>query len=176
MSDTYGQTWHLNQIKSDEKYKYEYWFHFDNSDDSCSYDFKKFRGDKKSKIRLNDNYGQPVMSARIRLKDTDRDTFINVLDINGLSQIQLGPGKYAIDIAAAGYDRFSLNFSILEKEFIRLSVKLGMTQELATYQINSKVELDESEIVSIINCVKRNRQNFYRICSDRDRYYVLMHI
>ena len=34
----YGQKWHLEKINSESVYKYEYWFSFQNEDDTNSFE------------------------------------------------------------------------------------------------------------------------------------------
>ncbi len=175
--NVYGQKWHLNRIDKSAKFKFEYWFQFDNIDDTSSYNFKKNVGHLKSTIQLKDNKGDTVIFATIRIKGLDNDTLLNIIsDLDGLGIVKLRPGKYRIEISAMNYDKLSFDFIISEGEYFDLNIKLGLAPELTVYQINSKNELTEQEIQAIINCVKVNRQDFYKICSDKDRYQIVMHI
>jgi hypothetical protein len=175
--NVYGQKWHLNRIDKISKFKYEYWFQFENADDSSSYNFKKTDGKSLSTIQLTDNKGDMVVFATIKIKDLENDTsFIIVTDFDGLGKIQLKPSKYNMEITALNYDKFIFDFSVFENENFNLKVKLGLGPESDVYQINSKVELKEKEILTIINCVKENRQDYYKKCLDQKRYYVMMHI
>ena len=176
-STIYGQKWHLNRIDKSSKFKYEYWFQFENSDDSSTYSFKKFEGNSISTIQLTDNKGDTIIFAPIKIKNLDNDSIVKILtDINGIGKLQLKPGKYTMLIPAVNYDTFSFDFSIIENEFFKLNVKLGLAPELEVYQINSKTQLIEIEILTIQKCVKENRQDFYKNCSDQKKFYISMHI
>lgn len=167
----------MNRIDQSAKFKYEYWFQFENINDTSSYNFKKGLGQLKSTIQLTDNNGDTVLFATIRIKGLDNDTLLNIKsDLDGLGTVKLRPGKYRIEISAMGYDKFSFDFTISEGEYFDSKIKLGLAPELTVYQINSKDELTEQEIQAIINCVKTNRQDYYKICSDKDRYNIMMHI
>lgn len=167
----------MNRIDKSSKFKYEYWFQFENEGDSSSYSFKKNAGKSISTIQITDNSGDTVIFATMRIKDLDNDTsFIIITDFNGLGKLMLKPGKYSLEISAPNYDKFTFDFMIEEDEFFNLNVKLGLAPELTVYQINSKTELNEGEILTIMKCVKENRQEFYKNCSDQKKYYVTMHI
>jgi hypothetical protein len=175
--NVYGQKWHLNKIDKGAKFKYEYWFQFDNIEDTSSYNFEKKLGQLKSTIQLTDNKGDTVAFATIKIKGLDNDTLLNILsDLDGLGIVKLRPGKYRIEISAMNYDKYSFDFTISEGEYFDLNIKLGLAPELTFYQINSKNELTEQEIQTIIYCVKINRQDFYKKCSDKDRYKIVMHL
>lgn len=175
--NVYGQKWHLVGIDKSAKFKYEYWFQFDNIDDTSSYNFEKSVGHLKSTIHLTDNKSDIVLFATIRIKDIDHDTLLNIIsDLDGLGTVKLRPGKYRLEILAVNYDKFSFDFTISEGEYFDLNIKLGLAPELTVYQINSNNELTEKEIETIINCVKENRQDYNKICSDKDRYKIMTHI
>lgn len=167
----------MNKINKSSKFKYEYWFQFDNIDDSSTYNFVKSEGDLKSIIQLTNNKGETVPFATIRIKGLNNDTLLNIIsDLDGFGTVKLRPEKYRIEIYAMGYDKFSFDFSILENEFLNLNVKLGLAPELDVYQINSKAELNEETILTIMRCVEENRRDFYRKCPGRKKYYVTMHL
>jgi hypothetical protein len=175
--NVYGQKWHLNRIDKSTKFKYEYWFQFDNIDDTSSYNFEKSAGHLKSTIQLTDHKGNTVLFATIRIKGLGNNDLFNIIsDFDGLGIVKLRHGKYRIEISAVNYDKFSFDFTISEGEYFDLNIKLGLAPELTVYQINSKNELSEREIQAIINCVRVNRQDFYKICLDKGRYKISMHI
>lgn len=177
--NVYGQKWHLNRINNNKKFKYEYWFNFDNVDDSTSYSFKKQKGNSLSSIHLTDNYGDTIFFASITIKSLDNDSIVSIApNASGYEQFKLNSGRYKIDVSFVGYDRFSLEFNLLENEAIDLNIGLGSAdRELTIYQINSEIELTEKEIIKIIDCVKKNRSNPSH-CRDliRKKYSISMHI
>lgn len=90
--NVYGQKWHLNRINKSKKFKYEYWFQFDNIEDTSSYHIEKKVGQQNSTIQLTDNNGDTVIFATIRIKDLDNDTsFIINPDFYGLGKLMLKP-------------------------------------------------------------------------------------
>lgn len=176
--NVYGQKWHLNRINKNSKFKYEYWFNFDNLEDSSSYSFNKQKGQTMSSIHLTNNYADTVAFVIIAIRDLDNDTiFPIVTDMNGYGNLKLKSGKYKIEISDINYDKFSFEFTLLDNEYFNLNVCLGLASDLTVYQINSKNELSKKEISRIIECVKKNRNNFSH-CRDliRKKYSILMQI
>ncbi len=169
--NVYCQEWFLNRIDTSTKFKYEYWFHYQNIDDSSSHKFEIVSGNQKSAIQLTNNKDDTVEFAIIVIKNLGNDTALSLYsDSNGMGQIQLKPGNYSITIIAIDYDRFSFNFSIKKNEFFNLHIKLGLAPELEVYQINSKEKLEEKEILSIMKCVKDNKRDFFEKCADARSY------
>lgn len=167
----------MNRVDKSSNFKYEYWFQFENVEDSSSYSFKKNYDKSISTIEITDNKGDTVVFATIRIKDLDNDTSIIILtNFDGLVKLNLKAGKYKIEITAINYDKFLCDLTVLENESFNLKVKLGLGPELKVYQINSKTKLSKQEILTIMNCVKDNRQDYYKKCINKEKYYVLMHI
>ena len=175
--DAFGQKWHLNRIDEKSKFKYEYWFQFENADDISSYSLKKIEGKSTSTIRLTDNKGNIINFATFEIKDLRNDSLSKIVtDYDGLGKLQLEPGKYSMEISAMNYDKFTVDFSIVENIFFELNIKLGLAPELTIYQINSKTKLNEAEILTIMKCVNENRQNYFKNCSEQSKFYVSMQI
>jgi hypothetical protein len=74
------------------------------------------------------------------------------------------------------YDNCTFEFNILENIFFELNIKLGWATELDIYQINSKFELNETEILRIMKCVNENRLNYNKICSENNKFYISLQI
>jgi hypothetical protein len=173
--NVYGQKLLSNHIDEKSKFKYQYWFKFENTEDISSYNLKKI--ESISTIRLTDNKGNIINFPTIEIKDLRNDSLSKIVtDFDGLGKLQLKPGKYSMEISAINYDKFTVDFSIIENNFFELNIKLGLAPELTVYQINSKTELNETEILTIMKCVNENRQNFYRKCSESNKFYVSMQI
>ncbi len=173
----HGQEWSLENIDKSKKIKYEYWFQFNNAEDTSSFYFVKSTNNSNSIIRLTDNENSIVFSALIRVKGLNNDTVINILsDFDGLGTIKLNAGKYQVEASTLGYDKAIFEFEILEGENFDLTIKLGLASELTVYQINSKKRLTDEEIHIIMSCVKTNKGEFYRKCSKKGIYYVSMQL
>ena len=173
----FGQKWHLNNVDEKEEYPYEYWFQFENLEDTCTYQQTTKRESLNSVIKLLDNKGDTVIFANIKLINLENKTETNLTsDYNGNSELRLEDGKYRIEIRAMNYDKFSLEFEIENKQQVELTIKLGLAPELTVYQIDSKKELTKPEILEIIECVRVNRDDFYKICSYLKKYQIVMHI
>ena len=175
-ANSFAQNWHLNNVDETEKYSYEYWFQFENNDDTSTYQLRKISGNEPSTIKLSDNFGQAIISANITIKKTEIDSVIHLItDFEGFTEIQLKEGQYSIEITTVSHDYFALELEMDPEQFMALNVKLGLAPELTVYQINSKNKLHDHEIVEIMNCVKTNRHKFHN-CLDIDNYLVMMHI
>ena len=173
----FGQKWHLNNVDKSKDYPYEYWFQFENLDDTCSYKLTEKLGRGKSHIELYNNQGDTIAFAKIIIHNIETDSVINLIsEFNGQSDILLKKGKYRIEISAMNYDKFTLEFEVKNEQHIELRIYLGLAPELTVYQIDSKFELTENEIYEIMKCVKRNRGQFYKNCSDAKKYRVMMQI
>ncbi|MBP6127753.1 carboxypeptidase-like regulatory domain-containing protein [Flavobacterium sp.] len=175
--NVYGQKWHLSRIDKSAKFNYVYFFQFDNKEDTSSFNFEKKAGNLSATIQLTDNRGDTDLFASIVIKGLDNDTLLYIItDLYGLGTVKLKPGNYRIKVSSMNYEEFSYDFTISEGEYFDLKIKLGLAPELDVYQINAKNELNEQEIQSIINCVKTNRQDFHKKCSDKDRYNISIQI
>lgn len=53
----FAQKWHLNNVDKSEEYAYEYWFQFENLEDTCSYQKTTNLESQNSVIKLLDNKG-----------------------------------------------------------------------------------------------------------------------
>lgn len=167
----------MNRIDENSKFKYEYWFQFENADDSTLYSFKKIEEKSISKIRITDNKGNIINFATIEIKNLRNDSLSKIVtDFDGIGKLQLEPGKYSMEISAMNYDKCTFDFNIVKNIFFELNIKLGLAPELKIYQINSKTELNEAEILTIMKCVNENRQNYYKNCSEQNKFYVSMQI
>jgi hypothetical protein len=177
VSGLHAQKWHLERVDKSTPYKYEYWFQFQHAEDSCSYSLKKSEGGSVSTIRVRDNKGDTLLFANVRIKNLRNDSILNLTtNINGAVQMQLQPGRYTVNVFVPNYDRFSTELIILENEAVQLDVRLGLAPELDVYQINSKSKLQEAEIIRIMDCVKTNRQDYYKTCSKKDKFLISMHL
>jgi hypothetical protein len=175
--NVYAQKWHLNHIDKEGAFKYEYWFSFDNAEDTSSYNFQKTVGDTVSTIQLTDNKGESIEFVGIGFKNLSDGTISGLLsDFDGLVRVHLKPGRYKAIISHTAYDDFSFDFSIAEKENFNLKVRLGLRPELNIFQINAKTELTESEIITIMQCVKAHKPDFYINCIDKNKYFVSIQI
>ena len=173
----FGQKWHLNNVDEKEEYPYVYWFQFENLEDTCSYQQTDNIESQNSVIKLLDNKGDTVIFANIKVINLENETETNVTsDYNGNSELRLENGKYRIEIRAMNYDNFNLEFEIENEHQVELNIKLGLAPELTVYQIDSKRELTETAILEIIECVRVNRDDFHKSCSDLRKYRIMMHI
>lgn len=173
----FGQKWHLNNVDENKEYPYEYWFQFENKDDTCSHQLTTKANRGNSTIRLIDNQGDAVVFANIKVINIASESETNLnSDFNGDTELRLENGKNRIEVRALNYDTFNLEVEIGNDQQIDLNIKLGLAPELEVYQIDSKTELKETEILEIIECVRKNRDDFCKICSDLKKYRIMMHI
>lgn len=173
----FGQKWHLNSVDEGKDYPYEYWFQFEDLDDTSSYKLTSKFGLQNSHIGIFDNQGNAIPLANIYIHNVDTGSERNLTsDFDGQAEVPLKKGKYRIEISAVGYCKFNLEIEVKREQYIELQVFLGSGPELTIYQINSKSELTEDEIFEIMECVKRNGDQFYKDCSDEKKCIVMIQI
>lgn len=168
-----GQEWHLNKVHEFEVYGHEYWFQLENIEDTSTYDLKKSLGDESSIIYLRDKNEAPIdlTSIQIRNLKTGMETS-KFTDLEGKCQLLLEEGKYEIQVSVINYDPFELVVDLAKNKHINLTIKLGLAFEEIVYQIESKDELEELEIIKIMNCVKKSKDQFYEKCSHKEKYLI----
>jgi len=167
----------LNNVDKNEEFAYEYWFQFENIEDTCSYTQTKNLESRNSVFKLLNNQGDTVMFANIKVINLESQAETNLIsEFNGETELQLENGKYRIEVRAINYDNFNLDFEIENGKQVELKIILGLAPELEVYQIDSKKELTETEILEIIECVRVNRSDFHKSCSDLNKYRIMMHI
>lgn len=170
-----AQSWHLNNVNQEEEYPFEYWFQFENADDTSSFELKENPQSQNTAVTIRSVRGDSVEFASIRLININDDSECQgITDFYGASVFHLTDGKYSIDVDAMGYDDFSFNFEIKHGRQVELDIILGLAAELEVYQINSKARLEESEIVEIMECVRINRQDFHQKCSELMKYLIFL--
>ena len=69
-----------------------------------------------------------------------------------------------------------MDFEIENDDKIDLTIKIGLAPELEVYQIDSKKELSEAQILDIIECVRANQNNLHKIYSDPGKHRIMMYI
>lgn len=172
-----GQEWHLNTFSASEEYPYQYRFQFDNISDTCSHQLQTKSGFKASTVSIFDKNGTPIIATHIKIECLETDSVISfTTNLDGKVDCLLEKGNYKIHVLTSNYDRFELEFKIGTKQFIELAIYLGLAPELIVYQVNSKRKLEESEIRKIMDCVKKERQGFSELCSDKDDCNVVMQL
>ena len=78
-----------------------------------------------------------------------------------------------------GFDQFKTDFCIKEYSSKDFKIKLGLSQELRVYQIDSTTELTDNKISEIIECVngKRKSRSFSTTeCSEKNKYKVTIQL
>ncbi|MDA9946005.1 hypothetical protein N9W22_06260 [Schleiferiaceae bacterium] len=172
-----GQKWHLHNVDENEEYPFEYWFQFENLEDTCSYKLTENPVSLNSVFKLTDNNGDPVILTDIKVinLESESETYL-ISDFDGVTELQLDNGKYRIEVTTLIYDKFNTDFEIKNNQQVELKIKLGRAPELVVYQLNSKKELIETEILEIIECERANLNDSNKRCSDLKKYRIMMHI
>lgn len=174
---SFSQEWNLNAVNKSGKYKYEYWFQFQNENDTSSYKLNIKEGNENSTFEFLDNQGNPLDHLSILITSSENEVSTRwFADENGKINTLLENGKYSVRARALAYDDFKLEFEIGNDQFVEINVNVGLGRELTVYQINSKDKLNESEISEIMDCVKNNRVEFFKSCSNKKRYLISMQI
>jgi hypothetical protein len=172
-SMAFSQTWQLTKVDSTQEYGYDYLFVLDNSD-SNSYTFNLYNGNKSSTISISDNRGDTSLISIVIIKRLDDGSEESLpVDMNGTKKLMLDSGSYLIDISTIGYDRFNLTFKLARNEYMDLAVKLGEGMDLGDcYHIRSKFELEDSEILRIMACVRKSKTKRSLKCRKKKKFYV----
>lgn len=167
----------IDTIDKRNKYKYEYWFRFDNVDDTSSYVMDKKVGVDTSLIFLTDHLGVRVVFASITIKNLVTGTITELRsNFDGWVSEKLKPGHYLLNVDFFKSDPFALRFSLGNNEQLYLKVRLGLAPELTIYQINSKKKLPKAKVQSIMKCVKEHRNDDIGKCRKRKQYYISIQI
>lgn len=161
-------------VDTSQEYPFEYWFQFQNEDDNSSHtisrDISQF-----SSLRVLDNAGHPIPLVNCGILNLNDDSEIRLItDWNGSAEFDIPIGTYRIELSQRGYDDYSFVFEIVSGEQLDLQIKLGLGPELDGYRIDTTHILTEEEILEIIHCVRRNRDDFYDQCSEVKKVRVLM--
>jgi len=167
----------LHKVDQNEEYPFEYWFQFENLEDTCSYKLTENLKSLNSVFKLTDNNGDPVILTNIKVinLESESETYL-ISDFEGMTELQLENGKYRIEVTTLLFDKFSTDFKIKNNQQVELKIKLGRAPGLEVYQLDSKKELLETEILEIIECVRANINDFSKSCSNLKKYRIMMHI
>jgi hypothetical protein len=172
-----GQKWHLNKVTDKGTVRYEYWFQFENLEDTSSYSLSKRIYNPNTRFILLDNQGESIPFAEIKLENLTTKKVLNLVSSEfEKTEPRLENGKYKMEVRAMNHDFYSLTFEIDQGEQVDITIKLGRSPELEVYQINSKEELSETKVLEIIECVRANRNGFQKTCSHPAAYQVFLHI
>lgn len=171
---TYGQKWHLERINKESKYKYEYWFNFQNEDDTNTVEIIYTPSKELKRIissEIFDRNDQKISFANMQIRDTNNNIeFYLTPDIDGRFIIDTKIEVFELKVYQPGFDKLSIIIKLKQTEDLFIKIKLGLCEELGIYQLDSKRELKPEEITNIINCVKTNRdngiENYLKMCED----------
>jgi hypothetical protein len=170
---TYSQAFSFIGKNKKSIFKYEYNFKFDNIDDTSSFTIIKKYGNNRSTILLNNNEGASIPLSLIKIINSQTKIIYETYsDIDGKAEIQLLGGNYFVEITENHSDTFIIDISLQPNEYFNLSVKVGLAPELYNYMVHSKSRLDSRKMISIMKCVKLNRNDFNENCSDKKRYII----
>jgi len=181
-SISYSQNWKLISVDKTKEYGFEYHFSFQNEEDNNEFKTIEKENSKGTELigKILDKLNNPISGANIKI--TSKDKSLNKelhADFDGKFKTELPTGEYSIEINYIGFDQLKKDFFIKEKTSKEFKINLGLGQELRIYQIDSKAELTEKEILEIIKCVNLNRKlkNFStEKCSNREKYILTIQI
>ncbi|AUC76670.1 carboxypeptidase-like regulatory domain-containing protein [Olleya sp. Bg11-27] len=179
---SFSQNWKLNNVDNIKEYGFEYIFSFQNEDDNNEFKITEKKNSKSTEIsgQIFDKLNNLISGISVKIISKKRTLSKELqADFYGKFITELPIGEYSIEINHIGFDQFKTDFCIKEyssKDFI---IKLGLSQELRIYQIDSKSELTDNKISEIIECVngKRKSKSFSTIeCSEKNKYKVTIQI
>ena len=179
---SFSQNWKLNNVDKIKEYGFEYIFSFQNEDDNNEFKITEKKNSKSTEIsgQIFDKLNNPISGVSVKINSKNKTLSKELqADFDGKFITELPTGEYSIEINSIGFDQFKTDFCIKEyssKDFI---IKLGLSQELRIYQIDSKTELTDNKISEIIECVngKRKSKSFSTTeCSEKNKYKVTIQI
>ena len=172
----YGQKWSLLEIDDSREYAYHYIFSIDHLDDKNVYTIAQIDNKETTSIKIMYKNGEPVLNV-LSIKNTKTKEVQKFLtDDNGKINVALNLGFYELEFRDPFYDDLDMQFRVEKDSQLDIVIYLGRAPEVEVYDIKSKIELEETEIFKIIDCVKINPENFYESCSDLNRFKIFMQL
>ncbi|MDA7803632.1 carboxypeptidase-like regulatory domain-containing protein [Crocinitomix sp.] len=175
---SFGQDCKLVGVDTSLTFSYEYSFRFLNLDDSTTMELVQTAKDSSAYNFCGftkDNSGAVQSGIQIIVRDKkDNKVIKTTSNAKGEFQLNLPPGDYKVRTASCMHDRLEFEVGIDTTHQQVLHVNLGLTQEIITYQINSKERLSEEKIEELMECVKVNREDVYGACSEQGEYYLVV--
>jgi hypothetical protein len=175
-----GQKWSYQGHDKTKKFGHEYWFSFQNEEDTGTYSYSYSENINSSNINISvlNKEGEQLIFTQIVLKNLVNDSLINLMtDINGNISTNLAIGKHSLIVRHMGYDLLEKDIKIVADSNLMITTTLGLGSELTVYQINSKRKLSDEKVESIIDCVKNGNRNYPSFgCERKRKYNITMHI
>ena len=180
-SYSFGQKWSYQGHDKTEKFGHEYWFSFQNEDDTSSYKFDYSSLEKDSnniEIIVLSNDGKPLPFAILSIRSNFSDQYLQVIcGSEGKTVINQKSGKIEITAKSIQFDDFQVILDLDSNQKLNLTINLGKSPELKVFQIKSKRKLSNTLIEEIIDCVKNERKiNSNFGCERKREYYISIHI
>ncbi|MFC2110793.1 carboxypeptidase-like regulatory domain-containing protein [Bacteroidota bacterium] len=179
---SFSQNWKLNNVDKTKEYGFEYIFSFQNEDDNNEFKIAEKKNSKRTELsgQIFDKLNNPISGVSIKIISKNKTLSKEIqADFDGNFKTELPTGEYSIEINYVGFDQFKTDFCIKEYLSKDFKIKLGLSQELRIYSIDSKTELTDNKISEIIECVngKRKSKNFNTTeCSEKNKYQVTIQI
>ena len=177
---SFSQDWEYLGYNSNFLLGHTYRFSFQNEDDITEYNTLFINNCGKTKLFLNikDKSGRTLIAnIRITNEAGEEETFYS--DIEGNLKIELKEGSYDLEVSDVMSDDFKTNFTLINNECLQFNIQLGRGPEIDPFIIMSKKVLSDKQIIKIINCVKKHRNQIdfnLSKCSKKGRYSLLMEI
>jgi hypothetical protein len=151
-----------------KEYKFEYTIDPSNLDTNRVTSEVLDNSQKSLKIRVTNNWDEPLDSAKVFLKGAD-STYKSYSDKNGEVEIFIPIGNYEIIISKRIYRLYPYHFNFDGKK--RLVVALGDGMP-TPYSVFSKKRLPRGELMQIQYCLFKNRYKDIG-CSQIGRFNVI---
>ncbi len=182
-SYSFGQKWSYQGYDKKEKFGHEYWFSFQNDEDSNSYQLTQVVSKEKTptlSVNFLDFYGNPIEPTFFTIQNVANDSLIFAFATGGEDgklAITSDTGIYKLRVRSITYYEFEILIHFKNNIHHNLIAYLGKAPELKVYQINSKRKLSNEKVESIIQCVKEGRKNNPNFgCEKKRKFYISIHI
>jgi len=168
----YSQAWTLTVDKTKD-YPYDYRF----SDLPVSEGLIEFKkGTGLSRIEVSDLMGDTSsIEAFMTINRLGRDSLVYNAEISAITYILLDTGFYHIKLMSKVLWSYETDIQIRDDEYVFLTARLAnlLFHEVGYYHILSKIQLSDTEIQQIMDCVKETFKDPLKNCNDKKRYIVL---
>ncbi|WP_417612642.1 hypothetical protein [Owenweeksia hongkongensis] len=166
-----------------DEFSYKYFFSLDFENDTNSFQTSSLPIDSTlSKISgtITTTRNQPFDGIGVIKLINRFNSSIEYIDIRGNGKFEglIEEGKYDFELSGGIYDRFLTEIEIKKGEELVLDIKLGRAAEDEVYEVHSKKEMSEREVLKIKNCEQENRLNFniQLQCAEKDSYFIVVQI
>ena len=169
------------KVDGEKEYPFRYQFTARNAEDITSGEIQKELDGEHSIFQIETSSGAPISFENFELENIKTGS-IHTYSTNaeGNKKVKLKKGTYQLRVPSLYWnehylDSFDLRFVIGRKENMRITLKLA-GETANRYEIHSKMELQDDEILEAVDCVKNQGNGTKKGCRVEGKYFVMIQI